>query len=234
MYGNMADNDSSKIELPLEKSNLEPILCAYKSCRRPITRSKVQCTVCKLQYHRGCFPRVKDGENANHVCTIENETTDDENAEVEVLKRENLLLQNLVEEIRGKNKALEMNVNLLLEKIHNLEHKERLGYQRQTPSSLSITKPTEALQKTVNINNTETVQRNPTYRQVIQQSIDDVKRTSKPASQTAQNRENLNSQNKTQIFTNEKSNQKKNTDNKSNNVASIRRTSCKKQTRHNH
>lgn len=41
--------------------------------------------------------------------------------EIEVLKRKNLLLQNIVNEMKGRNSALEMNVNLLLEKVHNLE-----------------------------------------------------------------------------------------------------------------
>lgn len=119
--------------LPPEEISQKLAICSYKSCKKPITKSKVLCLKCKLPYHRGCFPRVKNSENSDHVCVIDSECEmpEEQSTEIEILRRENKLLHSMIHETQGKNKALELNVTLLMDKVHALEVRLRNNQQLQ-------------------------------------------------------------------------------------------------------
>lgn len=100
--------------------------CATKTCKIKV------CVQCSSIYHRGCmgkYPNItKLGGNKILCCKISQQVdmTNQNDPEKKLLMQQITFLQQILEEVRDKNKILQLNNKLLLDKIETLENNDHI------------------------------------------------------------------------------------------------------------
>lgn len=123
----MTEKDESFCPQEIEEFNTNMKCCVTKKC------AAFSCSNCFSMYHKSCakqFPNLKKTANPNVVICCSNsddkrqEKPDSLRSEYEKALLENKYLKLLLEEVQDKNKILNINNSLLLERIKFFEGKQ--------------------------------------------------------------------------------------------------------------
>lgn len=118
-----------------ENSSEEKVKCCTKPCAVYV------CVICLTVYHKSCakkFTKIEYiGENKVICCDKRSEVITENNGELRYQQIKNKYLKELLEEVKDKNKVLQMNNDLLLQRITSLEGQLKVDLINRNDSSNS-------------------------------------------------------------------------------------------------